>query len=107
MGQSASGSKGVSEVVGADRNRPGGGEETGGRVNNKIKDRVGGGGGDGIKRGLGSRGGVSGSERFKWSGMEQGGGQMSDQPRQTTVRKHGREVQSRENLNLEGQSLVL
>ena len=33
---------------------------------------------------------------------------MSDQPRQTKGRKHGREGQSsRKNLNLEGQSLVI
>ena len=59
-------SAGVSEVVGAGRYRPGGGEETGGRINDKILDRVRGGVGRGVKRGSGRRrGGVSGSERVK------------------------------------------
>ena len=46
----------------------------------------GGGFGRGIERGLKKIGGVSESDRVKWSGMEQGGGRMSDQPRQTTGR---------------------
>ena len=89
----AAGSKGVSVMVGTGRNRLVGGEETGGRDNDNIGDGFGGGVGRGIERGLGRREGVSGSKQVKWSGMEQGGGRMSDQPRQTTGRKHGREGQ--------------
>ena len=40
-GHSAARSAGVSAVVGAGRNRPGGGEKTGGGINDKIRDRVG------------------------------------------------------------------
>ena len=68
-------------VVVAGRNRLGGGEETGSGDNDKIGDRFGGGVGHGIERGLGRRGGVSGIKWVKWSGMEWGRGQMSDQPR--------------------------
>ena len=50
-----------------------GGEETGGGVNNEIGDRVGGGVGQETERIRGRRGGVSGSERVKWSGLERGG----------------------------------
>ena len=104
---SAAGNEDVKAVVGAGRNRPGGGEETGDRVNDDIGDRVGGGVGQGIERGRGRRGGVSGSEQVSWSGVDQGGGQMSDHPRQTKGQKHGGEGESSKNLNLEGQSLVL
>ena len=75
-GHSAARSEGVSEVVGAGRNRPGGGEETGVVVSDKIGDGVRGGVGRGTKRGRVRRGGVSGSEWVKWSGMERGGGRM-------------------------------
>ena len=72
VGHSASRSAGVSSVVGAGGNRPGGGEETGGGVNDDIGDRVGGGVRRGTERGCGRRGGVSGSKRVKWSGAEDG-----------------------------------
>ena len=72
-GHSAARSAGAPAVVGAGRNRPGGGEETGGGVNNEIGDRVGGGVGQETERIRGRRGGVSGSERVKWSGLERGG----------------------------------
>ena len=55
-GHLAAGGEGVWVVVGAGRNRPGGGEETGGGVNNEIGDGVGGGVGQGTKRGCGRRG---------------------------------------------------
>ena len=102
-GHSAARSAGVSAVVGSGRNRPGGGKETGGGVNNEIGDGVGGGVRRGTERGCWSRrGGVSGSERVKWSGMERGGGQMSDQPRQTTGREHGGGGQSSKKPKLRG-----
>ena len=94
-------------VVGAGRNILGGGEEMSGGDNDKIGDGLGGGFGCGIERGIRRRGGVSGSKRVEWSVMEQGGGQISDQPRQITVREQVREVGNSKNLNLEGQSLVL
>ena len=95
-------------VVGAGRNRLGGGEETGDGDNDNIGDGFRGGVGRGIELGLRRIGGVSGSEQVQWSVMEWGGGRMSDQPRQTTGRKHVRDGQSSsQKLNLEGQSLVL
>ena len=84
------GSKVVSAVVGTGRNRPGGGKETGGRDNDEIGDGFGGGVGRVIEWGLWRRRRVSGSKRVDWSGRDLGGGQISDQPRQTTGRKHGR-----------------
>ena len=78
------GSEGFLAVVVSVLNRPGWGKETGGGVNDKIGDGVRGGVGSLIERGLGRRGGVSGRERIKWSGMEWGGGRMSNKPRQTT-----------------------
>ena len=48
----------------------GGGKEEGSEGNNGTGVRIGGGVGHGIKRGLRPRGGVSGSERVEWSGME-------------------------------------
>ena len=77
-GQSEARSAGVSAVVGAVRNRYGGGEEMGGGVNNEIVDGVGGGVGQGTERGRGRRGGVSGNDRVKWRGMDRGGGRMSN-----------------------------
>ena len=71
-GHPAAGSEGVSAVVGAGRNRPGGGDGTGGGVNDEIGDGVGGGVGRGTERGRGRRGGVSRSDRVKWSGAEDG-----------------------------------
>ena len=65
--------EGVSVVVGIERNRLGGGEETGGGDNDEIGAGFGGGGRRGIEWGLGRRGGISGSERVEWSGMERGG----------------------------------
>ena len=65
--------KGVSAVLGKGRNRLGGGEETVGGDNGKIRAGFGGGGGRGIKRGLRRRRGVSGRDLVKWSGMERGG----------------------------------
>ena len=106
-GHSAARSAGALAVVGAGRNRPGGSKKTGGRVNDNIGDGVGGVVGWGTERGCGRRGGVSGSDRVKWSRMDRGGGWMSDHPRQTTGREHGGEGQIIKNLNLEGQSLVL
>ena len=49
--------------------------------NEDIGDGFGGGVGHGIELGIGRIGGVSGSERVEWSGMERGGGRMRDQPR--------------------------
>ena len=70
-GHSTARSAGVSAVVGAGQNKPGGGEETGGRINNVIGDGFGGGVGQGAEQGSGrTQGGVSGSERVKWSGAE-------------------------------------
>ena len=68
-------SEGVSAVVRTVWNRLGGGEEKSGGDNDEIGDGFGGEGGRGrgIERGLGRRGGVSGSEQVKWSGMERGG----------------------------------
>ena len=60
-------------MVGTGRNRLGGGEETGGRDNNDIRAVLGGGDRHGIERGLGQRGGISGSEWVEWSGTERGG----------------------------------
>ena len=71
-GHPAARSAGVLAVVGARHNIPGGGEETGGGVNDKIGDRVGGGVGHGTERCRGRREGVSGSERVNWSGAEDG-----------------------------------
>ena len=83
-------------------NRPGGGKETGGGDNGKIRAGLGGGGGRGIEPGLGRRGGVSGSKRVEWSVMERGGVRMSDQPIHTMGWRHRREEQSiSKNLNLE------
>ena len=63
-GHSAARSTGVSAVVGAGRNRPGGNAETGGRINDKIGDGVKGVFGQGDEQGRRRRrGGVSGSER--------------------------------------------
>ena len=64
-------------VVVAGRNRPGGGKETGGGFNDEIGDGVGGGVGQGTERGRRRRGGVSGSERFKWIGLERSGAEWS------------------------------
>ena len=94
-GHSAAGSKDVLALVGAGRNKPGGGEETGGGVNDKIGDGVGGGVGRTTKRGHGRRVGVPDIKRVKWSGIEQCGGQMSDQPRQSTGQEHRGEGQIR------------
>ena len=66
------------EVLGAVQDRPGGSAETGGVIDNDIGDGIRGGVGRGARRDRGRRrGGISGSERFKWSGVERGGGQMS------------------------------
>ena len=65
-------SKGVSTVVGIVRNRLVGVEETGGGDNNNIGAIFGGGRRRGIELGLSRIGGVSGSERVNWSGMERG-----------------------------------
>ena len=77
-GNSSSRSAGVLAVVGVGRNRPGGGKETGGGVNDNIGDGVGEGVGRGTKQGHGRRGGVSGSKRVKWSGVDWGRGRMSN-----------------------------
>ena len=72
-GQPAARSAGVSEVVVAGGDRPGGIPETCGSVSEEIKDRDGfkGGIGRGDDRGRGrSRGGVSGSKWVQWSGVE-------------------------------------
>ena len=70
-GHSAARSAGVSEVVGAGLNRPGGSKETGGGINNEIGDRVGGVFGQVAERGYRRRQeGVSGSKRVKWRGEE-------------------------------------
>ena len=101
-GHPAARSKGVLAVVGAGRNRPGGGEEMGCGVNDKIGVGGGGGVGRGTERGCGRRGGVSGSERVKWSRVERGGGRMSDPPRQMTGREHGEEGKSSKKPKLRG-----
>ena len=98
----AAGSEGVLAVVGTGWNRLGVGEETGGGDNNEIEAGFGGGGGRGIGQVLGRRGGVSGSEWVKWSGMEQGGGQMIDQTRQTKVWEQVREGKSSKISKLRG-----
>ena len=54
-GQSTARSVGVSAVMGAGRNRPGGSAETGGGINDKIGDGVRGGFGWGDKKGRGRR----------------------------------------------------
>ena len=46
--------------------------------------------------------GAIGSSGTNWIGVEQGGGRMSDQPRYTMGRKHGREVQSSKKPKLRG-----
>ena len=69
-GHSAKGSKGVSMVMGTDRHRIGGVEEAGGGDNDNIRVGTGGGVGRGIERGLGRRGGISGSKRVEWSRMK-------------------------------------
>ena len=72
-GHSAARSAGVSAVVGAGPDRPGGSAETGGGINDEIRDRIRGGVGQVSKRGRRRRqGGVSGSKRVKWSGVEDG-----------------------------------
>ena len=85
-------SAGVSAVVGVGQNRPGGGKETGGRIDDEIGDGVGGGVRQGAKGGRRRRrGGVSWSERFKWRGVERGRGWMSDhldiRPASNTAKK--------------------
>ena len=66
----ASGSDGVSAVVGAGLNQLGGGKEKGGRGS----DGFGVGLGLGIGHGPGRRGGFEWSERVEWSGVELGRG---------------------------------
>ena len=66
---------GVSAVVGVGQNRPGGGEETGGGVNDEIGDVFGGGVGRGTKGVAGGEEesqGASGSSGAEWSGAEDG-----------------------------------
>ena len=82
----AAGSEGVLAVVGAGRNRLGGGKEEGGIGIQGLV--VGVGVRLGIERGPGQRGGVEGSKRVKWSGVEWGG--IVTPPRRTTGRKHVR-----------------
>ena len=78
--------------MGAGQDIPEGGDETGGGVNDDIGDIFGGGVGRGTERGRGRRGGVSGSDRIKWSIMERGGGRMSDHPdRRRAGNKAGRD----------------
>ena len=64
-------------VVGAGQNIPGGGEEMGVGINDKIGDRAGRGFVQGDKQGRGRRGGVSGSEQVKWSRVERSGAEWS------------------------------
>ena len=52
------------------QHRLGGGEEAGDGDNDDVGVAIGGGVGRGIEQGLGRRGGISGSERVKWIGME-------------------------------------
>ena len=74
-GHSAARSASVLAVVGAGRDRPGGSAETGGGIDDEVGDGVRGGVGRGAERDRGRRqGGVSGSERVQWIGVEQGGG---------------------------------
>ena len=64
-------SAGVSKVVGAVGNRPGGSAETDGSISDKIEDGVRGGVGRGADQGHWRRQGrFSGSKQVKWSGEE-------------------------------------
>ena len=63
----------------------------GGGDNDKIGARFGGGGGRGIEWGLGKRGGVSGSKRVEWSGMERVG-RVINLDRQRAGNTSGRDV---------------
>ena len=75
-GHPAARSAGVSDLVGAGGDRPGGSAEKGGGVSDKIGngDGVIGGVDQGADQGRGRRrGGVSGSKRVQWSGVERGG----------------------------------
>ena len=70
-GHPAARSTNVLAVLGAGRNRPGGGDKTGAGINDKIGDIVRGGVGRGAKRVCGRRRGrVSGSEWVKCSKLE-------------------------------------
>ena len=71
---------GVSVVVVAGRDKPGWSAEIGGGISDEI------GGGDGVRGGVGQgadwghrrrQGGVSGSNRIQWGGVERGGGGLS------------------------------
>ena len=97
---------GVSAVVRTRRNRIGGGEETGGGDNDATGSGFGGGSRHGIERGLGRRGGISGSERVKWSRMERGG-RVINLDRQRDRNTAGREKEVAKPKLKEVQSLVL
>ena len=80
-------SAGVSEVVGAGQDRPGGSAETGGGINDDIGDKVRGGVGRGAEWDRGRReGGVYGSEQVQWSGAERSGVEQSGAVRSGAVR---------------------
>ena len=104
---SAARSVGVSAVVGAGQHRPVVAEGLCGGINKEIRDKVGGRVRQGNEHGRGRRGGVSGSERVQWSGMEWGGGQMIDNLDRRRARNTAGRERVAKNLNLEGQSLVL
>ena len=91
------GSKGVPTGVRTGRHRLGGGEETGGGDKDKIGSGFG--GGRGAEWGLGRRGGISGSERVKWIGMERGRQEINlDRGRAGSTSGEGQ--RSSKNLNL-------
>ena len=98
-GNSAKGSEGVSMVMGTDRHRLGGGKEAGGRDNDNIRVRTGGGVGRGIERGLGRRGGISVSERVEWSRMKWSG-RVINQYRRREGNTSGGGRRSRKKLNI-------
>ena len=66
---------GVSAVLGAGGDRPGGSTETGGGISGKIGDGVRGGVGRGHWRRR--QGGVPGSKQVHWSGVERSGAEWS------------------------------
>ena len=76
-GHLASRRVGVSELVVAGRDRPGGSSKTCGGIDGEIGDGIRGGFGWGSKQDCGRRPeAVSGSERVQWSGVEQDGGRF-------------------------------
>ena len=86
-------------VLGTDRYKLRGDKEAGGRDNNDTGVGIRRGVGRGSKRGLGRRGGISGSERVKCSVMEWGV-RVIHQDRQREGNKEGGRRCSSKNINL-------